>query len=147
MKPAKRPKLPDPNGGRSVPEWIGKTPDAKVPEAVQLRIWRRQEGVCAVTKRKIGPKDKKRLDHIKPLSMKGEHRESNLQWILEEDAHKPKTAKEAKSRAKADRQGRRAAGIKRPAKHPILAPPKEEKGKYVSPLAHLGPPGFARRFK
>jgi hypothetical protein len=139
-KPAKRQKLPDPNGGRSIQEWVAKSPDSKVPEAVQLRVWRRQNGVCPITKRKIGPKDRKRLDHIKPLSMGGQHRESNLQWILDEEAHKPKTAKEAGARAKADRQAKKDAGIQTPTQHPIPArakEPKPEKAKYADPFPNL----------
>ena len=41
--------------GRSVPEWIGKTPDSAIPNAVKLRIWFREGGRCHVTGAIIRP--------------------------------------------------------------------------------------------
>ena len=34
---------------RSVPEWIGKTPDQKVPDRVKVRIFDREGGVCHIS--------------------------------------------------------------------------------------------------
>ena len=39
--------------GRAVPEWIGATPDTKVPERVRLRVFNAYGGVCYLSKRKI----------------------------------------------------------------------------------------------
>ena len=39
--------------GRAVEEWIGKTPDSKVPDRVKLRIWERECGRCHLSGRKI----------------------------------------------------------------------------------------------
>lgn len=151
----KRQRLPDPNGGRSILEWVAKSPDEKVPEDVQLRIWRRQDGKCAITGIKIVKRSDAQLDHINPLSMGGQHRESNLHWILTEDAHKPKTAQEATRRAKADRQGKAHAGIKTPPTKPLKGrgftptekPPRNGAAKIdKTALPPLGPSSIARRF-
>ncbi|WP_457797586.1 HNH endonuclease [Methylocystis sp. S23] len=61
--------------GRSVNEWIGKSPDAKVPDRVRLRILRRFEGKCYLTKILIADGQAFDLEHIKPLEEGGEHRE------------------------------------------------------------------------
>lgn len=88
--------------GRSVDEWIGASPDAKVPARVRARIFLREEGRCHLSGRKITAADEWDLDHRTPLSMGGEHRESNLFPAIR-DKHREKTAAEAGPRAKADR--------------------------------------------
>ena len=40
--------------GRTVPEWIGKTPDTPAPPRVRLRIFETFGGRCAICGRKIG---------------------------------------------------------------------------------------------
>lgn len=98
--------------GRTRPEWVGKTPDARIPNAVRARIWLRCEGRCALTGLKIdAAKQPYDFDHIKPLSMGGEHRETNLQLVLRE-AHRKKTTAEAGPRAKADRIRLKHLGLK-----------------------------------
>lgn len=92
--------------GRSVPEWVGSSPDAKVPAKVRLRVFQRYQGRCYLTGRLIRPGDAWELEHVKPLHLArpGEilHRESNLAPALK-DAHAEKTAQENTDRAKADR--------------------------------------------
>ena len=95
-------KLPDPLGGRSITEWIGKTPDEKVPRRVRERVLLRHGRHCAETGIPILAGDEWECDHIVPLSSGGEHRESNLQPLLKR-AHILKTAAETHGRAKADR--------------------------------------------
>jgi 5-methylcytosine-specific restriction enzyme A len=112
-KPAKR-KIASGTTARAVAEWIGKTPDTPVPARVQLRILERQGGKCAITGRKFRVGDKKRLDHIIPAADGGANRESNRQWILDEDAHKPKTKAEAAVRKKVRAKAKAHAGIKTP---------------------------------
>jgi 5-methylcytosine-specific restriction endonuclease McrA len=87
--------------GRSVPEWIGATPDTAIPTRVRLRLWERCGGTCALTGRKLGPGEWD-IDHKKPLADGGEHREANLQ-IVWRPKHREKTAVENSDRAKADR--------------------------------------------
>lgn len=88
--------------GRSVPEWVGKTPDQEIPKRVKLRVWERCGGKCALTGRKLRPGDAYDFDHIIPLTLGGAHAETNLQ-VVSRDAHKAKTASDVKARAKADR--------------------------------------------
>ena len=76
--------------GRSVPEWVAKTPDEKIPPRVRLRIWERYHGICHLTGRKIMVGDKWEMDHIVALTNGGEHRESNLAPALWH-AHRAKT--------------------------------------------------------
>jgi len=112
------PMIDNPLGGRSVPEWIGKTPDSKVPDAIRDRVFVRAGGRCYLSGRKIMPGDKWELEHVKPLSMGGEHRESNLRPALVA-AHREKTKAEAADRAKADRIRRKHLGTWPKSKAPI----------------------------
>ena len=104
--------------GRSVPEWVGSSPDAKVPTKVRLRIFEREGGRCYLTGQLIRAGDVWELEHVKPLSMGGEHRESNLRPALA-SAHREKTASEAGERAKADRIRAKHLGIFPKSKRPL----------------------------
>lgn len=97
--------------GRSVPEWIGTSPDSKVPPHVRLRVFERCGGVCHITGRKIRPGERWELEHISPLADGGEHRETNMAPALDW-AHKQKTAGEAKARAKVRAIKRKHLGMK-----------------------------------
>ncbi len=105
-------KLPSGTTARAVLEWIGATPDTPPPKRVKLRIVLRQGGKCAVTGKKFGPKATPRFDHIIAQADGGENRESNLQAILEDGAHKPKTAQEATARAHVRARQQTNIGIK-----------------------------------
>lgn len=85
---------------RTVEEWIGKTDDTRPSKACQRRILERQDFCCALTGLPFDDKHKPRFDHKVPLWLGGANRESNLQALREEEAHKPKTKAEAKIRAK-----------------------------------------------
>jgi hypothetical protein len=111
-------KLASGTTARSSFEWIGATPDAKVPNHVQLRIFDRQAGLCALTGHKFRPGDKRRLDHLKPLADGGAHSESNLRWILD-GPHKVKTKAEAAVRKKVRAKAKTHAGVKAPPARPL----------------------------
>ena len=49
---------------RTVEEWIGKTPDTKIPQRVRLRVFERFGGVCQLTNRKIQPGDDWEIDGV-----------------------------------------------------------------------------------
>jgi 5-methylcytosine-specific restriction protein A len=135
--------------GRSVKEWIGATPDAKVPERVRLRILRRANHTCALSGIKIADGQAFDLEHVKPIEEGGLHAESNLVPVLRL-AHEIKTAAERKRAAKADRVAKRAHGmapeptrkIESRGFEPSGKKPKIDKGA----LPPLGPPSIARRF-
>lgn len=107
---------------RSLPEWIGATPDAKIPPRVRLRVFERAGGVCHISGRKIAPGETWELDHIVALVNGGEHRESNLAPALT-GPHRGKTKADVATKS-ADR-ARRAShvGVRRD-KAKIPAPPK-----------------------
>lgn len=98
---------------RKTPEWIGKTPDTKVPPRVRLRIYDRENGTCHISGRKIQPGEKWELEHKIALILGGEHRESNLFPALAE-FHKPKTAAEMKVKSKIADVRKKHLGITRP---------------------------------
>jgi 5-methylcytosine-specific restriction protein A len=120
---------------RSLPEWMGKTDDTKVPPHVRLRIFRREDGVCHLTGFKIQTGDAWQLDHKKPLVEGGRHAESNLFPTLVEP-HKAKSAQEVGRRAKADAAAMRNLGIRDPRQEIPSAPMKkpEKVKKNLSPL-------------
>ena len=103
--------------GRSTDEWVGKSADSwPPPEAVQLRILLRQGGKCTITGHKFAPGDAKQLDHIVALAdwtgAGHGNCESNLQWILDVLAHRPKTAAENSARAPVIQRAKSHAGIR-----------------------------------
>lgn len=103
--------------GRSVPEWIGKTPDAKVPPRVRLRIFEREEGRCHLSGRKIEAGDLWDLDHVVALVNGGEHRESNLKPAIRAK-HREKTAADVAEKAAIRSKRSRHVGIKKRSSFP-----------------------------
>lgn len=96
--------------GRSVKEWVGKTPDTPAPPRVRLRVFEAFGGKCGITGRKIHPGDAWDIDHIQALANGGENRESNLQPALKE-AHKAKTAQDVAQKSKDRRVRAKHLGI------------------------------------
>lgn len=115
---------------RAVPEWIGKTDDAKVPGRVRRRVFDREGGICHLTGVKIDPvRDAWDLDHAVALILGGQHRESNLFPVLREP-HRRKSAAEVTIKAKIEATRQKHMGIKRPAQTIKSAPfPKAEKSR------------------
>lgn len=99
--------------GREPDEWIGKTPNAKIPDRVRLRVFERHGGRCWISGRKIMPGDAWDLDHVVALCNGGANAESNLAPALR-DKHREKTSADVKERAKIDRIRKRALGIAKP---------------------------------
>lgn len=96
--------------GRSVPEWIGATPDTPIPPRVRLRVFEAYGGVCYLSKRKIRAGDKWEAEHVIALANGGENRERNLAPALVEP-HKAKTANDVAIKAKTDRIRKKHLGI------------------------------------
>lgn len=98
---------------RSVDEWIGKTDDSAPSNGCKRRILDRQGWKCAISDVEFRDGVKAVFDHITPLWLGGENRESNLQ-ALTVKAHAGKTKSEAKVRAKVNRiQLQRVSGKKK----------------------------------
>lgn len=104
---------------RKVPEWVGKTPDTKIPDHVKLRIWEREGGRCYLSGRKIMVGDAYDFDHkIALILWTGEghgNRESNIFPALR-DKHREKTAQDVAQRAKSDAIRKKHIGIRPPSK-------------------------------
>ena len=100
---------------REVPEWIGKTPDSRVPPHVALRVFERANGICHISRRKIRGGEPWEVEHVTALAdWTGEghgNRESNLRPALV-DKHRRKTAQEATERADVRRKRSKHYGIK-----------------------------------
>lgn len=96
---------------RTIPEWRGKTDDAKVPDRVRLRVWLDHEGICWLSKRKIRPGELWELEHKVALCNGGQHRETNLAPALK-DKHKVKTAADVAEQAFVRRKQKADVGIR-----------------------------------
>lgn len=110
--------IDNPQGGRSVEEWIGRTPDSKVPDKVRDRVLERAGNRCHLSGREIRVGDTWELEHVKPLALGGEHREANMAPALTVP-HREKTAQENRDRAKADRLRRKKNGTWPKSKRPL----------------------------
>jgi 5-methylcytosine-specific restriction endonuclease McrA len=103
---------------RAVKEWIGKTPDSKIPPRVRLRVFEAHGGMCHRAKRKIMAGEPWAIDHVVALINGGENRESNLAPILI-DKHKEKTADDVAEKAKVARKAKANLGLKPAPAKPI----------------------------
>lgn len=103
---------------RSTKEWMGKTDDAMPPPSVRLRVFKRHDGRCHLSGRKIRPGDAWDLDHVKPLWDGGENRESNMAPALTKP-HRQKSAADQRAKAEADRKQMKTLGIRKLKGRPI----------------------------
>lgn len=103
---------------RTVPEWIGKTPDSDPPQTVKDRILERQGWRCAHFGTRFTALDKPQFDHITPLEAGGENRETNLQALCSA-AHAVKTKAEAGERKLVRRKRAKHLGFKARSRTPI----------------------------
>lgn len=90
-------------------EWIGKTPEAMPGQTVLLRLYAKQNGICACGCGQLMNlnRDKVDCDHIIAVIDGGENRESNLQLLLH-PCHKAKTSAEASARSEERRHKAKA---------------------------------------
>lgn len=98
---------------RSVPLWVGKTHDSRVPPRVRLRVFQREEGICWLSGRKIRAGEQWDLDHKIALCNGGTHSEDNLAPALRIE-HRKKTARDVAQKAKDRRIRQKHVGVKRP---------------------------------
>ncbi|CEG08755.1 hypothetical protein BN961_02173 [Afipia felis] len=100
---------------RTVPEWIGKTDDTKVPAHVRARIFKAHGGKCYLSGRIIRAGEPWELDHIVALVNGGENRETNLAPAIK-DKHREKTAKDVAEKATVARKFAKNIGIRKPSR-------------------------------
>lgn len=98
---------------RELPEWIGKTPDAKIPPRVRLRVFETHWGKCHISGRRIHAGEPWDCDHVIALANGGEHRESNLAPALR-DKHREKTKLDVAEKATVYRKRSKHLGIGSP---------------------------------
>lgn len=101
---------------RSLPEWIGKTPDSAVPPRVRVRIFDRYDGRCQCgCNRKIMAGEKWECEDTIALINGGQRRESNLKpWLAEH--HKHKTAADVAEKSRVYRKRAKHIGVTGPRK-------------------------------
>lgn len=107
-----------PPGSRSVPEWIGKTPDSVPPPRVKLRVLERHNYTCFWSKQPIKPGDKWEADHEIAIILGGENRESNLVPALVNE-HKVKTRKDVLEKVKRAKALKNSYGLAKKQSRPI----------------------------
>jgi 5-methylcytosine-specific restriction endonuclease McrA len=100
---------------RAVDEWIGKDDNAAIPPRVKDRIAQKSDDYCQQCARKIGGRLRGEFDHVIPLCLGGQHRESNLALVCNE-CHLGKTRLDVKLKAKVARVRKRHLGIKKPSR-------------------------------
>lgn len=95
---------------RSVTEWIGKTDDSALPASLKERLLRAACDNCKHCGRPFSAKLKPEFDHITPLILGGQNRESNLQ-VLCNECHGAKTKLDVKLKARVARVHLKSFGI------------------------------------
>lgn len=106
---------------RTIPPWVGRTDDAKIPERVRIRILERQRDelgrpICPECGLPIRPGDGAEFDHEVPLIDGGKHAESNLRAIHRRPCHANKTAAESTQRAENRATVKSHYGLKEPSR-------------------------------
>lgn len=96
---------------RGVPEWIGATPDTRVPDHVKLRVFDAHNGICHIAKRKIRAGEPWDCEHVIAIINGGQNRERNLAPALS-DKHKEKTARDVAEKAMTYRKRRKHLGLR-----------------------------------
>ncbi|SRR6266704_1188710 len=99
---------------RSLPEWIGSSPDSPIPPRVRLRIFDRYAGRCQCgCNREIRPGESWQCEDTIAIINGGERRESNLKpWLTEH--HKSKTTVDVAEKSRIYRKRAVHLGIKKP---------------------------------
>ena len=95
--------------GRAVPEWIGRTDDTPPPTRVKDRLCEKQNDLCAKCHT---PLTTAQCDHIIPLILGGENRETNLQMLCV-PCHVGKTRLDVKLKSKVASVRKKRLGLKK----------------------------------
>jgi hypothetical protein len=104
--------------GRSVDEWIGRTPDEAVPARVRLRVLRRFDDRCACCTRPLPPGTRFTCDHVVALINGGANRESNLQPLCDW-CNPKKNAADVADKSKVADMAKAIYGLKKPKGRPM----------------------------
>lgn len=97
---------------RELPEWIGATPDTRIPPRVRLRVFYRDSGICQCgCERMIHAGERWQTDHRVALVNGGENRESNLRTLLVKH-HAAKTAEDVAEKSRVYRKRAKHLGLR-----------------------------------
>lgn len=96
---------------RSLPEWIGATPDSRVPNHVKVRIFDQHQGICHIARRKIRSGEPWDVEHVIALINGGQNRESNMVPALR-DKHPEKTARDVAEKSMVYRKRKKHLGLR-----------------------------------
>lgn len=102
---------------RGVPEWAGKTDNAKIPDRVRLRVFTLHDGRCHCCGTAIRVGMAWDCDHVVALVNGGKHVESNLKPILKEH-HFDKSRDDVAEKARSYKKRKKHYGLKK-TKHPM----------------------------
>lgn len=104
------------NEVRSLPEWIGKTPNSAIPDRVRVRVFDRYGGRCQCgCNRKIMIYERWDCEDTVAIINGGERRESNLKpWLTEH--HKNKTVKDVAEKSRNYRKRKAHLGVRKQSK-------------------------------
>lgn len=98
---------------RELPEWVGKSSDAAIPPRVKLRVFDRFGGKCAECHKVLGGSGgPPEFDHIVPLVLNGENRETNIQPLCR-GCHRAKTNIDVATKSKDRRVKAKHLGIEK----------------------------------
>jgi 5-methylcytosine-specific restriction endonuclease McrA len=105
--------------GRTVPEWIGATPDAPVPPRVRLRVFQAFGGRCAGCGVRIVGRAWT-CDHKIALINGGENREANLQPLGDACCNPAKNRADVAEKSRVYKKAARHAGVRKTKGRPML---------------------------
>ncbi len=104
---------------RSLPEWIGRTPDSIPPPRVKLRVFQKFNGRCQCgCGRRIRSGEAWQCDHTVALVNGGQNREANLQPLLTLH-HGSKTTNDLAEKSKTYAMARKHVGLEEAASRPM----------------------------
>lgn len=137
---------------RARPEWIGASPDTKIPPRVRLRIFERENGVCHLCKQRIQAGERWEANHDPAIIAGGQNRESMI-FPAHVKCHKGHTKQATAEKAKVAAIRQRHLGIVNPPKMQsrgfdrISAKTANRKARASSKLPLPGPSAIARRVR
>lgn len=95
---------------RTLLEWIGQSPDTRIPPRVKISILERYGYRCACCTREFVPGDCPEFDHIVALINGGENREANIQPLCSW-CHREKSAEDVALKSQVARRRKKHFGI------------------------------------
>jgi len=97
--------------GRSVPLWVGATPDTAIPPRVIVRLALAQHGDCGMCGRPLAP-GHFAADHVRALVNGGTNSEDNLMLVCVSPCHRDKSKLDVAEKSRVARKRAAHLGIK-----------------------------------